>query len=142
MVQEAPDSCRRPGEETSSGSPCCPGNYVALGPVLRECTADGNYTFPLEDVKQLWALMDTLVESDPVVASSVSTGLCLSPELPKVFRPVCTSRDANQVFLRLEEIAQKADVCEICAYAACSGCESVGQTLNQDDGDGKNGGSV
>lgn len=91
---------------------------------------DGNYTFPLEDVKQLWALMDTLAKDDPAVASSISTGLCPSSELPKVFQPVCTSRDADQVFLRLEEIARKADVCEICAYAACSGCESVGQNLN------------
>ncbi|XP_072888612.1 guanylin-like [Hemitrygon akajei] len=86
---------------------------------------DGNYTFPLEDVKQLWALMGTLDENNAAAAGSASTKLCPSSALPKTFQSVCASKDADQVFLRLEEIAQKVDVCEICAYAACTGCESV-----------------
>ncbi|XP_072888611.1 guanylin-like [Hemitrygon akajei] len=87
---------------------------------------DGDYTFPLEDVKQLWALMDTQAKDNPAVASSASTGLCHSSELPKTFQSVCTSKDADQVFLRLGRLAQQADSCEICSQPACSGCEIGG----------------
>ncbi|XP_078095294.1 guanylin-like [Mustelus asterias] len=81
---------------------------------------DGNYTFLFKDVKQLWVLMDMDIDIDDD-KSHVST-LCKSPQLPEVFQPVCGSSDAPQVFHRLMELSVKADVCEICAYAACSGC--------------------
>ncbi|XP_055515008.1 guanylin-like [Leucoraja erinacea] len=93
---------------------------------------DGIYSFPLKDVKQLWALMDAHAKDNPVDSSSSLTGLCHSSELPKAFHTVCAAKDTAQVFLRLEEIARKADHCEICAYAACTGCENGGSIgINQ-----------
>ncbi|XP_062889202.1 guanylin-like [Mobula hypostoma] len=83
---------------------------------------EGNYTFPLEDVKQLWAVMGTLDKYNPAVASSISTGLCASSELPKVLQPICTSKDADQVFFRLVKIAVRSDECEICVHPACTDC--------------------
>ncbi|XP_072334655.1 guanylin-like [Scyliorhinus torazame] len=84
---------------------------------------DGDYEFLLEEVKQLWLLMNKghLGSTPDADKSQVST-LCKNPELPEVFQPVCVSNDASQVFLRLKELSVKADICEICAYAACSGC--------------------
>ncbi|XP_043531468.1 guanylin family protein [Chiloscyllium plagiosum] len=83
---------------------------------------DGDYKFPLDDVKQLWALMDTdklgLPDDDKAYVST----LCNDSKLPNAFQPVCSSSDALQVFNRLEKLTMKADLCEICAYAACTGC--------------------
>ncbi|XP_078281223.1 guanylin-like [Rhinoraja longicauda] len=87
---------------------------------------DGIYSFPLKDVKQFWTLMNAEAKDKPVDSSSPLSGLCHSSELPKAFLPVCASKDTAQVFLRLAEIEQKADNCEICAYAACTGCENGG----------------
>ncbi|XP_048417618.1 guanylin family protein [Stegostoma tigrinum] len=82
---------------------------------------DGIYKFLLEDVKQLWALMDADKLGNVADEKLVLT-LCNDLMLPKVFQPVCNSSDALQVFDRLGNLAMKADICEICAYAACTGC--------------------
>ncbi|XP_055515007.1 guanylin-like [Leucoraja erinacea] len=83
---------------------------------------DGNYTFPLKDVKQLWTLMNTLPNDDPAVVNGSSHSLCLSSNLPKVFQTVCLSTDAAQVLHRLEKMAVKSDDCEICVHPACTDC--------------------
>uniref|UniRef100_UPI00398E69A2 guanylin n=1 Tax=Pristiophorus japonicus TaxID=55135 RepID=UPI00398E69A2 len=83
---------------------------------------DGDYKFLLEDVKELWVLMGKERVNSPHILNSNSSALCNDPELPGVFQAVCASRDSHQVFLRLNEISVIADICEICAYAACSGC--------------------
>ncbi|XP_038629589.1 guanylin-like [Scyliorhinus canicula] len=84
---------------------------------------DGDYEFPLEEVKELWSLMDKdHLNSIPDGDKSQISTLCKDPELPEVFQPVCASNDASQIFYRLKDLAVKADICEICAYAACSGC--------------------
>ncbi|XP_062889470.1 guanylin-like [Mobula hypostoma] len=89
---------------------------------------EGKYMFPLEDVKKLWTLMSTQNKSNLDTSGSVSTKLCPCSTLPKVFQSVCSLEDADKVFLRLELLAKSADMCEICAYAACTGCNSVNIT--------------
>ncbi|XP_078281504.1 guanylin-like [Rhinoraja longicauda] len=83
---------------------------------------DGNYTFPLKDVRQLWALMNTLPNDYPAVDNFSSHGPCLSSNLSEVFHTVCLSTDAAQVFDRLEKMAVSSDDCEICVHPACTDC--------------------
>ncbi|XP_069771427.1 guanylin-like isoform X2 [Narcine bancroftii] len=83
---------------------------------------DGDYKFPLNDVKQLWDLINHLAEGVSDKDSTISTPLCSSTGLPQVFQPVCDSKDADHVFLRLERIAVRSDECEICVHPACTGC--------------------
>lgn len=89
-------------------------------PLKKVMVQDGDFIFPLKDVKELWDMMDMDSDSDDD-KSQIST-LCKDSDLPEVFQPVCGSPDGPQVFHRLMDLWVKADVCEICAYAACSGC--------------------
>ncbi|XP_067872911.1 guanylin-like [Heterodontus francisci] len=83
---------------------------------------DGDYEFFLDDVKKLWDLMDKNRLGITGIINSHTPTLCNNPELPHVFQPVCASSDAPHVFHRLKEISANADICEICAYVACTGC--------------------
>ncbi|XP_003212380.1 guanylin-like [Meleagris gallopavo] len=84
---------------------------------------DGNLTFSLESVKKLKELMDENRVINPrVVVSKAGYSPCQDKDLPEEFQPVCKREDAPMIFERLYLIAGKADLCEICANAACSGC--------------------
>ncbi|XP_018581065.1 guanylin-like [Scleropages formosus] len=85
---------------------------------------EGDFTFSLESVKKLKNLMDVRVvkDSNPRLASTSTAALCANPALPEEFKPVCQSKSAALSFYRLGSVAYNSDVCEICAFAACTGC--------------------
>ncbi|KAM8927915.1 guanylin-like [Pelodytes ibericus] len=91
-------------------------SHVCRGVIVK----DGDFTFPLDSVKQLGTLLGRLqnVQSD----ASPVTKLCAIPELPIEFRDLCKSPDAAAVFTRLGKISLEPDVCDVCAFAACTGC--------------------
>ncbi|KAL4622513.1 guanylin-like [Arapaima gigas] len=85
---------------------------------------EGDFTFSLDSVKKLKDLMDVrlMKNANPRLASSSAAALCANPALPEEFKPVCQSKRAAVSFNRLAFVAQNSDVCEICAFAACTGC--------------------
>ncbi|XP_042687401.1 guanylin-like [Centrocercus urophasianus] len=84
---------------------------------------DGDLTFSLESVKKLKELMDENRVINPrMVVYKAGYSLCEDKDLPEVFQPVCKRKDAPMIFERLYLIAGEADLCEICANAACSDC--------------------
>ncbi|NXT82094.1 GUC2A protein, partial [Zapornia atra] len=84
---------------------------------------DGDLKFSLESVKKLKEIMDENKRINPrMVASMVSYSPCDKPDLPEEFQPVCKREDAAMIFERLNLAVQEADLCEICANAACAGC--------------------
>ncbi|XP_023125584.1 guanylin-like [Amphiprion ocellaris] len=97
---------------------------VVLVVVLCVCTGAlgvqvnvGDESFPLEAVKQLKELMALNDNISPFAKTSV----CANPLLPQVFHPVCQARGAGTtVFSKLAAVP--LDICEICAFPACSGC--------------------
>ncbi|XP_018097325.1 guanylin-like [Xenopus laevis] len=87
---------------------------------------DGDFTFNLEDVKKLKEVLDQELDPESRVQKEISKSsvekVCTNPNLPDVFERVCVSSEARDVFYRLEQIAAEPDVCDVCAFAACSGC--------------------
>ena len=91
---------------------------------------DGDLSFPLESVKKLKGLREVqeprLVSHKkfaPRLLQPVAPQLCSSHSaLPEALRPVCEKPNAEEILQRLEAIAQDPNTCEICAYAACTGC--------------------
>uniref|UniRef100_A0A8C9LAK2 Guanylate cyclase activator 2B n=1 Tax=Pavo cristatus TaxID=9049 RepID=A0A8C9LAK2_PAVCR len=87
---------------------------------------DGNLKFSLESVKKLKELMDEnrVINPRMVVLKASKDGYspCQDEDLPEEFQPVCEREDAPMIFERLYLVANEADLCEICANAACSGC--------------------
>ncbi|XP_029332680.1 guanylin isoform X2 [Mus caroli] len=91
---------------------------------------DGDLSFPLESVKKLKDLREVqeprLVSHKmfaPRLLQPVAPQLCSSHSaLPEALRPVCKKPNAEEILQRLEAIAQDPNTCEICAYAACTGC--------------------
>ncbi|XP_030041860.1 guanylin [Microcaecilia unicolor] len=83
---------------------------------------DGDFSFPLNDVKKLQKMMSVNVMDDsPQRAVEAEYSLvCANNDLPEVFKPVCLSPDSRNVFKRMAQIP--TDICEICAHAACGGC--------------------
>ncbi|XP_032755021.1 guanylin [Rattus rattus] len=90
---------------------------------------DGDLSFPLESVKQLKNLREV---QEPILMSHkkfavrlpkpVAAELCSQPAFPEALRPLCEKPNAEEILQRLEAIAQDPNTCEICAYAACTGC--------------------
>uniref|UniRef100_A0A3Q1GE59 Guanylate cyclase activator 2B n=1 Tax=Acanthochromis polyacanthus TaxID=80966 RepID=A0A3Q1GE59_9TELE len=76
----------------------------------------GDKSFPLEAVKQLQELMALNDNISPFAETSI----CTNPLLPQVFRPVCQARGAGTVFSKLAAVP--LDICDICAFPACTGC--------------------
>ncbi|XP_018581066.1 guanylin-like [Scleropages formosus] len=78
---------------------------------------DGPFSFPLESVKLLKAMIDgtRLTKSSPA-------SVCTNPGLPEELQPLCQSEEASAVFSRLIDIITPPDPCEICVNAACTGC--------------------
>ncbi|KAE8600075.1 hypothetical protein XENTR_v10013052 [Xenopus tropicalis] len=87
---------------------------------------DGDFTFSLEEVLKLKEVLDQKSVPESRVKREISQSAvqqaCANPELPRAFLPVCANPDAQGVFYRLERIASEPDVCDVCAFAACSGC--------------------
>ncbi|XP_034359821.1 guanylin [Arvicanthis niloticus] len=90
---------------------------------------DGDLSFPLESVKKLKGLREVqeprLVSHKkfaPRLPEPVARQLCSLSAFPEALRPVCEKPNAEEILQRLEAIAQDPNTCEICAYAACTGC--------------------
>ncbi|NP_001279269.1 guanylin-like precursor [Callorhinchus milii] len=80
----------------------------------------GEYEFPLEAVKNLTDLINQ-AKNEQFFRDNTNT-VCKMPALPGIFKPICTKTDADEIFNLLGRIGVKSDVCEICAFAACTGC--------------------
>ncbi|XP_066526282.1 guanylin-like [Hoplias malabaricus] len=82
------------------------------------------FSFTLESVKKLWAVMaeDIPVNHRNRLAVNKAVTVCGNPNLPEEFQPLCQSRTAQTSLSRLALLSRRRDVCEICAYAACTGC--------------------
>ncbi|XP_010183009.1 PREDICTED: guanylin-like [Mesitornis unicolor] len=84
---------------------------------------DGDLKFSLESVKKLKELMDENRQSNPrMVVSMANYSPCDEKDLPEELQSVCEKEDASVIFERLNLAVQDADLCEICANAACAGC--------------------
>ncbi|KAM4871849.1 guanylin [Thomomys bottae] len=90
---------------------------------------DGDFSFPLESVKKLKDLgklpeprPGSLRKLSPLLREPVAPRLCSSANFPEELRPLCKEPDVEQILRRLEAIADDPGMCEICAYAACTGC--------------------
>ncbi|KAM9445816.1 guanylin-like [Clarias gariepinus] len=85
---------------------------------------EGEFSFSLESVKKLW---DILANEEPIkqlklLSALRAEKLCKNPLLPEEFKPLCQSKNAQVHFSRLALLSRSNDVCEICAFAACTGC--------------------
>ncbi|KAJ8387225.1 hypothetical protein AAFF_G00159440 [Aldrovandia affinis] len=85
---------------------------------------EGEFTFSLESVRKLKDLMDRdLVEKEsPRLAKTSVALICSDPALPEEFLPMCQSKGAGMAVSRMAFIASHHDECEICMFAACTGC--------------------
>ncbi|KAM6116830.1 guanylin [Phoenicopterus ruber ruber] len=84
---------------------------------------DGDLKFSLESVKKLKELMDENRHINPrMIISMGSYSPCNDKDLPEEFQSVCKREDAPVIFERLSLAVGDADLCEICANAACAGC--------------------
>ncbi|XP_036033394.1 guanylin [Onychomys torridus] len=90
---------------------------------------DGDLSFPLESVKQLKDLQEVpeplLVNHKkfaPRLAVPVAPRLCSHAAFPEALKPLCKKPNAEEILKKLKAIAQDPNTCEICAYAACTGC--------------------
>ncbi|XP_058229901.1 guanylin-like [Hemibagrus wyckioides] len=84
---------------------------------------DGEYFFSLESVKVLQHLMDSSSVSQqqtPRLFKTSNAAVCGNPTLPQEFIELCHQSGSSLVFSRLAAVPM--DVCEICAFAACTGC--------------------
>ncbi|KAJ7998640.1 hypothetical protein DPEC_G00206980 [Dallia pectoralis] len=84
---------------------------------------DANFDFSLKSVKILQDLIDSVRlnhEQNPRLASTSYTSVCSHPSLPQEFLPLCMQRGASMIISRLAAVPM--DICEICAFAACTGC--------------------
>ncbi|XP_066529301.1 guanylin family protein [Hoplias malabaricus] len=84
---------------------------------------DGEYFFSAESVKVLQQLLNSSAhaqQKNPRLATTSYSAVCANPTLPQEFVPLCNQSGSSLVFSRLA--AMPMDVCEICAFAACTGC--------------------
>ncbi|KAM6927709.1 guanylin-like [Xenentodon cancila] len=85
---------------------------------------ENGLSFSLEAVKRLKELMDSRTiamtgqHSPRFKATTMS--MCVEPMLPQELLSLCKQRGASASFVRLAAVP--LDVCEICAFAACTGC--------------------
>ncbi|KAJ8370972.1 hypothetical protein SKAU_G00110000 [Synaphobranchus kaupii] len=82
------------------------------------------FTFSLESVRKLKDLMDSdlVGKESPRLAQTSTAIVCRDPGLPEEFLPVCQSKGAGMSLSRLAFIGSHHDECEICMFAACTGC--------------------
>ncbi|KAM9799638.1 guanylin-like [Syngnathus typhle] len=82
---------------------------------------ENGLSFSLEAVKRLQEMFEsarTPVLNPRMRASSAS--MCEEPMLPQELLPLCKQKGASASLARLALVP--LDVCEVCAFAACSGC--------------------
>ncbi|XP_069008413.1 guanylin [Embiotoca jacksoni] len=96
---------------------------LALGWTSEAVQVEENgLSFSLEAVKRLQELTESSDDkgqhSPRLNASALS--LCAHPMLPQELLPLCRQRGASASLVRLAVVP--IDVCEICAFAACTGC--------------------
>ncbi|XP_029908078.1 guanylin-like [Myripristis murdjan] len=77
---------------------------------------EGEFSFSLEAVRKLQELTG---KQNPRLRSS-AVSVCADPTLPQEILPLCQQKGANMALSRLAMVP--LDVCEICAFAACTGC--------------------
>ncbi|XP_061785094.1 guanylate cyclase activator 2B-like [Nerophis lumbriciformis] len=77
---------------------------------------ENGLSFSLEAVKRLQEMSGS---GNPRLRSS-SSSMCEDPMLPQELLPLCKQKGASASLARLAVVP--LDVCEICAFAACTGC--------------------
>ncbi|GAA6216853.1 guanylin-like [Lates japonicus] len=96
---------------------------LALGWTSEAVQVEENgLSFSLEAVKRLQELAEirgSMGQQSPRLKASTMS-LCADPMLPQEFLPICKQRGASASLARLAMVP--LDVCEICAFAACTGC--------------------
>ncbi|XP_068172368.1 guanylin family protein [Antennarius striatus] len=94
---------------------------LSLTPEAVQVEENGS-SFSLEAVQRLQELWRSRAgaagQSPRLLATSVP--LCEEPLLPQEFVPLCQQRGASASLARLAMVPM--DVCEICSFAACTGC--------------------
>ncbi|XP_044023790.1 guanylin family protein [Siniperca chuatsi] len=83
---------------------------------------ENGLSFSLEAVKRLQELTESSSATghqNPRLRVSTMSH-CANPMLPQEFLPLCKQRGASASLTRLAVVP--IDVCEICAFAACTGC--------------------
>ncbi|XP_037535106.1 guanylin-like [Nematolebias whitei] len=96
---------------------------LALGMTSEAVQVEENgLSFSLEAVKRLQELAESRAmtgqQSPRLRASTMS--FCAEPMLPQELLPLCKQRGGSASLIRLAAVPM--DVCEICAFAACTGC--------------------
>ncbi|KAL0978494.1 hypothetical protein UPYG_G00171220 [Umbra pygmaea] len=84
---------------------------------------EGNFVFSLTSVKMLQELTESSginEEQNLRLFSTSFSSVCANPSLPQEFLPLCMQRGASLSLSRLAAVPM--DICEICAFAACTGC--------------------
>ncbi|KAK5912046.1 hypothetical protein CesoFtcFv8_001961 [Champsocephalus esox] len=82
---------------------------------------ENGLSFSLEAVMRLQELTESSGAGQQSPRIKASTGsLCADPMLPQEFLPLCRLRGASASLSRLAMVPM--DVCDICAFAACTGC--------------------
>ncbi|KAM6946581.1 guanylate cyclase activator 2B-like [Lycodopsis pacificus] len=96
---------------------------LALGCTSEAVQVEENgLTFSLAAVRRLQELTessDVTGQQSPRLRAS-SASVCADPMLPQELLPLCRQRAAAASLGRLALVPM--DVCEICAFAACTGC--------------------
>ncbi|XP_026577867.1 guanylin-like [Pseudonaja textilis] len=80
-----------------------------------------NLSFSWDSVKALKKVLD-VAPQNPRPRNRGPAPVCLHPELPREFVPLCSSPKGAEVFRTLDRIASDPETCEICFNVACSGC--------------------
>ncbi|XP_073427344.1 guanylin-like [Dendrobates tinctorius] len=87
----------------------------------------GDLTFPLESVKKLKEVLGSRMVADDRAQGDdipVYEKICSSHVFPEL-RDLCDSEQTAliaETLRGLGRVADNMDVCEVCAFAACSGC--------------------
>ncbi|XP_029006327.1 guanylin-like [Betta splendens] len=80
---------------------------------------ENGLSFSLDAVRRLQELQESSKQQNPRFRSS-AVWVCADPLLPQELLPLCKQRTSSASFARLAAVP--IDVCEICAFAACTGC--------------------
>ncbi|XP_075705026.1 guanylin-like [Rhinoderma darwinii] len=87
----------------------------------------GDFTFPLETVKKMKEVVDGSMSTEHHVQRDDIRSykdLCSNSALPEL-RDLCQTDQSNlmaETLRALGHVADRLDECEICAFAACTGC--------------------
>ncbi|XP_076003489.1 guanylin-like [Genypterus blacodes] len=83
---------------------------------------EGGLSFSMEAVKKLQELTDnnSMTGNQSPRLQAGAGSVCDDPMLPQQFLPLCEQKGASASLARLAMVP--LDVCEICAFAACTGC--------------------